>query len=75
MLNITIVILFKIITLLSFTIKILKRNDVLHLYSRETIQLGRACNCVVSLSVRDIINISFKPVLRDMASVLSIYHW
>ncbi|KAI9339720.1 hypothetical protein BD770DRAFT_415192 [Pilaira anomala] len=51
--------------------KYLKKNNVLQLDDKETIKLGRICNCVVSLSVRDIINISFKPFLRDMASVVS----
>ncbi|KAI9358859.1 hypothetical protein BD770DRAFT_410164 [Pilaira anomala] len=43
---------------------ILKKNDVLQLDDKETIKL-------VSLSVRDIINISFKSFLRDIASVVS----
>ncbi|KAI9363075.1 hypothetical protein BD770DRAFT_407438 [Pilaira anomala] len=48
-----------------------KKNNVLQPDDKQTIKLGRTCNCVVSLSVRDIINISFKPFLRDIASVVS----
>lgn len=38
---------------------------------RSSIQLGSTCDCKVYLTVYDIIEVSFKPVLKEITSIVS----
>ncbi|KAI8087068.1 hypothetical protein BDF21DRAFT_491618 [Thamnidium elegans] len=38
----------------------------------KTIQLSESCSCKVCFTVDDIINISFRPIIKDIASTVSV---
>ncbi|KAI9357877.1 hypothetical protein BD770DRAFT_410692 [Pilaira anomala] len=58
-------------TLKEIISKILRENKIFTLDHKELIHLNVICSCRVTLAIRDIIYISFKPILHEIASTIS----